>query len=254
MNTNNKRFRFDQYLTDQEASRIFDEDVHEGLSSAQKFLKPKYFYDDYGSDLFENITELPEYYLTRAETSIINTISSDLMRTLDPTEIVELGSGSSVKTQSFLNNWDYEASLRTFIPFDVSRSIVENSSKSFLASYPKLNIHGIIGDFERHLEKLPKPSGKRLILFLGSTLGNLDPEFQVKFLTNIHDLLHPLDRLLIGIDLVKNETLLNAAYNDSAGVTAKFNKNILQRMNTELGTNINLNFYKHLAIYNKSKK
>jgi Uncharacterized conserved protein len=192
------------------------------------------FYDDHGSYLFEQITVLPEYYPTRAERALLGQIAEGLMDSVAPVEIVELGSGSSAKTRVLLSTESAASHLRRYVPFDVSEGIVQSSARELLADYPFLSVHGVIGDFDRHLGSVPQAAGRRLVLFLGGTIGNFDPSARVAFLRSVRELLGLDDRLLIGVDLVKEKAVIEAAYNDSAGVTAEFNRNVLHVLNREL--------------------
>ena len=226
------------------------EDVLAGLTAAPKQLPPKYFYDDAGSRLFEQITRLPEYYPSRAERELLEETADELMAELRPAEIVELGAGSSAKTRRLLSAPTAPEHLRRFVPLDVSREIVESSALGLLADFPYLSVHGVIGDFERHLHHVPQAIGTRLVLFLGGTIGNLHPPERTAFLASVRGLLGPGDRVLIGLDLVKDVATMEAAYNDSAGVTAEFNRNMLRFINRELGANFEPEAFAHRAFFN----
>ena len=225
-------------------------DVLAGLTAVPKQLPPKYFYDDAGSRLFEQITRLPEYYPARAERELLEEAADDPMAELRPAEIVELGAGSSAKTRRLLSAPTAPEHLRRFVPLDVSREIVESSALGLLRDFPYMSIHGVIGDFERHLHHLPEAIGRRLVLFLGGTIGNLHPAERTTFLTGVRGLLGPDDRALIGLDLVKDVATMEAAYNDSAGVTAEFNRNMLRVNNRELGANFDPEAFTHRAFFN----
>ena len=226
------------------------EDVRAGLTATPKRLPPKYFYDDRGSELFEQITELLEYYPTRAERVLLQSIAPNLMASLRPREIVELGSGSSSKTQLLLDAPSAPSHLRRYVPFDVSRRIVEETAQKLLASYPFLEVAGVIGDFEHHLDRISPGESPRLVLFLGSTIGNLEPEECKRFLSDVRALLGYQDRLLLGLDLVKEVEVLNAAYNDTAGVTAEFNRNMLRVINNGLDADFDPDAFEHQAFFN----
>ena len=226
------------------------EDVRAGLTATPKQLPPKYFYDDAGSRLFERITRLPEYYPARAERELLEETADALMAELRPAEIVELGAGSSAKTRRLLSAPTAPEHLRRFVPLDVSREIVESSARDLLRDFAYLSVHGVIGDFERHLDRIPQAAGTRLVLFLGGTIGNLHPAERTAFLTGVRALLGPGDRALIGLDLVKDVATMEAAYNDSAGVTAEFNRNMLRFINRELGTNFDPEAFAHRAFFN----
>ena len=214
----NKRLHIDVHLNGDGILETMADDVRLGLSAPQKWLSPKYFYDDLGSNLFEQITVLPEYYPTRAERKVLEDITDGLMSHLRPAEIVELGSGSSIKTRVLLSAPSAADHLRRYVPFDVSEGIVLSAAQELLLDYPYLAVHGVIGDFEHHLSQVPQSNGRRLMLFLGGTIGNLHPEQRTFFLREVRSLLSEGDRLLIGVDLVKEVNAIEAAYNDSAGV------------------------------------
>ncbi|HLF76093.1 MAG TPA: L-histidine N(alpha)-methyltransferase, partial [Dehalococcoidia bacterium] len=222
-----------------------------GLTSTPKKLLPKYFYDAHGSELFEQITEVPEYYPMRAESALLQANAGEIMASLAPEEIVELGSGSSTKTRILLDAQDTSRAVKSYVPMDVSESIVRLAADELHERYPDLAIHGVIGDFERHLHKLPPATGTRLVLFLGSTIGNLEPEPRIVLLSAIRGLLGPEGHLLLGTDLVKDVDVLERAYNDAAGVTAAFNLNILKVINNGLQGDFRTEAYKHVAFYNR---
>jgi L-histidine N-alpha-methyltransferase len=245
------RLTFDVQVTNAQAATIFMEDVHAGMVSSRKFLLPKYFYDADGSELFEKITELPEYYPSRVETKLLASIVDDLVARIQPKEIVELGSGSSSKTQLLLNA--SQSSLKRYIPLDVSSSIVNSTAKRLLSKYPQLSIHAIIGDFEQHLAMIPPSIGRRTVLFLGSTLGNLNETSRLNLLQEIRKIVVPGDCVLLGVDLVKEVRILEEAYNDSQGVTAAFNRNILAVINKNLQADFQLEMFRHNAFYNEER-
>ena len=243
--------RIDNYLEDGGYFASMADDVRIGLTSTPKKLLPKYFYDAHGSNLFEQITELPEYYPMRAESALLQTHAAQIMASLQPDEIVELGSGSSTKTQILLDAQDGSHPVTSYVPIDVSESIVRRAAGELHKRYPELMIHGVVGDFERHLAKVPAPTGRRLVLFLGSTIGNLEPEPRVQLLSAVRDLLGPDDHLLLGTDLVKDIDVIELAYNDAAGVTAAFNLNILNVINDGLDADFHTEAYKHVSFYNR---
>ncbi|HEU5323682.1 MAG TPA: L-histidine N(alpha)-methyltransferase, partial [Methylomirabilota bacterium] len=227
------RYRVEVHADAHTRLKAMAEDVQRGLAERPRALPPKYFYDAAGSRLFEQITRLPEYYLTRAEEALLDALAPTLMRDLAPSDIVELGSGFSLKTRRLLATRGGTA-LR-YTPVDVDETTVAASAERLLAEDPALQVHAVIGDFERHLVHVPAPSGRRLVLFLGSTIGNLDAPARQALLAQVRGLLGRGDRLLLGVDLVKDPAVLEAAYNDAAGVTAKFNRNILLVLNRGLG-------------------
>ena len=244
-----EQLTLDVHLTEQQIAEALAEDVRRGLTADPKYLLPKYFYDAPGSDLFERITELPEYYPTRAETEILAAIAREFMAQVQPQELVELGSGSSSKTRLLLDAG--AGNLRRYIPVDVSAEMVRATGERLLRDYRSLSVHGVIGDFERHLGRLPRAVGRRLVLFLGSTLGNLDGTARRDLLLQIRLLLEAGDRLLLGVDLVKEVSVLEAAYNDSQGVTAAFNRNILRVVNWALHADFQPEAFRHHAFYNR---
>ena len=244
-------YRSDVYLDEGTFRSTLAEDVRQGLTGWPKSLPSKYFYDSTGSALFERITRLPEYYLTRVEESLIASIVPELMHRVRPREIVELWSGLSTKVRRFLDARNGSGPVARYLPFDVDVGSVEVSSADLIREYPYLEVHGLIGDFGRHLAHVPSPMGRRLVLFLGSTIGNLKPSERREFLVQIRRLLAPDDRLLLGLDLVKDPAVLEEAYNDPAGVTAEFNRNILGVVNRALHADFHQEAFRHYAFYNQ---
>jgi L-histidine N-alpha-methyltransferase len=215
-----------------------------------KELAPKYFYDERGSQLFERITELPEYYPTRAERSILAERSAEILAAAgEPSTLVELGSGSAAKTRHLLSAMRDAGCLDTYVPVDISVEITHETAECLVQEYPGLAVRGLVCDFEHHLERIPNGGGSRLVAFLGGTIGNLYPDARREFLTRLATLLGPGDRLLLGTDLVKEPARLEAAYDDSLGVTAEFNKNVLRVLNRELGADFDLAAFEHVARY-----
>jgi L-histidine N-alpha-methyltransferase len=245
--------RIDNYLNSHDFFSTMAEDVRHGLTSNPKRLQPKYFYDERGSDLFEQITELPEYYPMREEGALLNSIAPGLIASMAPGEIVELGSGSSTKTRALLDAGRANGCLRRYVAFDVSESIVRLAAAELLQRYDGLDVYGIVGDFHRHLDKIPAHAGRRLVLFLGGTLGNLNAEERIELLSEIRSLLAPDDRILIGFDLVKDSTLIEAAYNDAQGVTAEFNRNMLNVINSGLDGDFDPDAFEHHAYFNSEE-
>ena len=244
-------YRLDVYLDEGTFRSTIAEDVRQGLTGRPKSLPAKYFYDSTGSALFERITRLPEYYLTRAEESLAASIVPELMHRVCSREIVELGSGLSTKVRRFLDARNGSAPVARYLPFDVDAGSIEVSTADLMKEYPYLDVHGLIGDFGRHLAHVPSPMGRRLVLFLGSTIGNLEPSERLDFLVQVRQLLTSDDRLLLGLDLVKDPVVLEAAYNDSAGVTAEFNRNILGVVNRALHADFHQEAFRHYACYNQ---
>ncbi|MFQ5881089.1 MAG: L-histidine N(alpha)-methyltransferase [Candidatus Methylomirabilales bacterium] len=225
------------------------EDVRRGLAKTPKELPPKYFYDGRGAMLFEQICELPEYYLTRTERALLERIADDLVTLCRPSTLVEFGSGNSSKTRILLDAMARAGLLDLYVPIDLSEDLLRETAYALGKDYPGLRVHGVIGDFEQSVETLPE-GGRRLIVFLGGTIGNLTPGEATGFLQNVADLLGQHDRFLLGTDLVKAVEVLERAYNDAASVTAAFNRNILSVINRNLGADFDLERFEHLAFYN----
>jgi len=225
-------------------------DVRAGLSAEPKELAPKYFYDERGSQLFERITALDEYYPTRAERSILAESAAEIVAAAGaPRTLVELGSGSASKTRHLLSAMRDAGCLHTYVPVDISEEITHETAESLVGEYPGLVVRGLVCDFEHHLERIPDGDGGRLIAFLGGTIGNLYPEARRDFLARLAALMEPGDRLLLGTDLIKETGRLEAAYDDASGVTAEFNKNVLEVLNRELGADFDLDAFEHVARY-----
>jgi L-histidine Nalpha-methyltransferase len=226
-------------------------EVRLGLTANPKELPPKYFYDERGSQLFERITELPEYYPTRAERAILGERAAEIVAAAgEPETLVELGSGSAAKTRHLLSAMRDAGCLDTYVPVDISAEITHETAEALVAEYPGLAVRGLVCDFEHDLERIPDGGGgSRLVAFLGGTIGNLHPDARREFLGRIAALLEPGDRFLLGTDLVKERDRLEAAYDDSAGVTAEFNKNVLLVLNRELGGDFDPARFEHVARY-----
>jgi L-histidine N-alpha-methyltransferase len=242
-----KDIRIDSYLHGDTLESIAD-DVREGLSGAFKQLAPKYFYDARGSELFDRITSLPEYYPARCEREILNRWAPQIVALSEAEELVELGSGTASKTRALLYAMSGTGRLRRYVPMDCSESVVVDCAAELSRIYPGLEVHGVVGDFERHLEHLPE-GDRRLFAFLGGTIGNFYPEARARFLGYLRTLMGPNDHLLLGTDLVKDVAVLEAAYNDSAGVTADFNRNVLRVINQELGADFEPDAFEHVAFF-----
>ncbi len=228
--------------------------VRSGLVAHLKELPPKYFYDELGSELFEQITELPEYYPTRAERSILELHSSEIVAAADAQCLVELGSGSASKTRTLLEAMRRAGSLRTYVPVDISEEITRQTATELVREFPGLRVHGVICDIENDLERLPGWGQRRMIAFLGGTVGNFARAPRRLLLQRIASLLGPADTLLLGTDLVKDRSLLEAAYNDAAGVTDRFNKNVLSVLNRQLGADFDLDRFEHFAFYDADEE
>ena len=235
----------------------FTEDVRSGLTSQPKVLYPKYFYDELGSHLFEAITALPEYYLTRAEAEILRANAGEIAAALGgPVWVVELGSGDGQKTKLLIEALLARQEKLEYVPVDISESAVETSSRALLFSYPDLRITAYIGDYHASLRRIREERtgpGRTLVLFLGSTIGNLDPEERLALVRDVRDLLNPGEGFLLGVDLKKPESVLLPAYDDPLGVTAAFNLNLLARINRELGGEFDLASFRHRARYNREE-
>ena len=241
------------YLAADSAADALRRDVRDGLSQTPKSLPPKWFYDSVGSDLFDQITRLPEYYPTRAEAEILRARAKDIAAASGADTLVELGSGTSEKTRTLLDALRDRGSLRRFIPFDVDASVLESAGAAIGEEYPGIEIDAVCGDFEEHLGKIPHV-GRRLVIFLGSTIGNLTSGPRAEFLAALADNLEPGDGLLLGTDLVKDVDRLERAYDDSAGVTAQFNKNVLAVVNRELDADFDLDAFEHVARWNADEE
>jgi dimethylhistidine N-methyltransferase len=239
------------------ARTTFADDVRRGLTATPKILYPKYFYDELGSLLFEAITALPEYYVTRCEAEILRSHAGEIVAALGgPLWLVELGSGDGQKTRLVIEALLARQETLEYVPVDISESAVETSSRSLLLSYPDLRITGYVGEYHAALRRIRQERvrpGCTLVLFLGSTLGNLDPEERLAFLRDVRNLLNPGEGFLLGVDLEKPENVLIPAYDDPLGVTAAFNRNLLVRINRELGGGFDVSAFRHRAVYNREK-
>jgi L-histidine Nalpha-methyltransferase len=229
-------------------------DIRLGLTAKPKELAPKYFYDERGSQLFEQITELEEYYPTRAEREILAERSAEIVAAAgEPGTLVELGSGSAAKTRHLLSAMRDADCLATYVPVDISEEITHETAELLVEEYPGLAVRGLVCDFEHDLERIPNGGGGRLVAFLGGTIGNLYPDQRALFLRRIRRIMEPADRLLIGTDLVKDRAVLEAAYNDSAGVTAEFNRNVLRVVNSGLGADFDPDGFEHVAFFDEAQ-
>ena len=225
-------------------------DVRMGLSAPFKELPPKYFYDERGSQLFERITELPEYYPTRAERAILDARAREIVDVAGTSMLIELGSGSAAKTRCLFDAMRDADALEAYVPVDISEEITRETATRLSGEYDGLRVHGVVCDYETHLERIPREPGG-LIAFLGGTIGNFHPQVRRSFLARIASLMYPEDRFLLGTDLVKDRTRLEAAYNDSAGVTAEFNRNVLFVLNRELGADFDPAAFAHRAFWDE---
>ncbi|MGW4499656.1 L-histidine N(alpha)-methyltransferase [Micromonospora sp. NPDC004336] len=241
------------HLEEQDLGRSLREDVRAGLTAEPKWLPPKWFYDARGSELFEEITRLPEYYPTRAERAVLAERAGAIAELTGAKTLIELGSGSSEKTRLLLDAFTRRGGLGSFVPLDVSVSALRQSTARIAADYPGLRVRGIVGDFTRHLDRLPA-GGRRLVLFLGGTIGNLLPAERARFLAAMRAALEAGDWLLIGTDLVKDPAVVVPAYDDAAGVTAEFNRNVLRVINRELGADFDPDGFAHVALWDARRE
>jgi L-histidine N-alpha-methyltransferase len=223
-------------------------DVREGLTKSPKQLSPKYFYDERGSELFEEITQLPEYYLTRAERMLLERRISEIITAVRPCSLVELGAGSATKTRIILDEMRSNGCAECYVPVDVSKEFLEAAAVQLRADYVDVQVMPLVSDITEPFA-LPPVASPTLVAFLGSTIGNFPREEAVRLLSHIAGEMGPSDRFLLGADLIKDPAIINRAYNDSSGVTAAFNLNILERLNRELGANFPVGEYEHHAFY-----
>ena len=228
-------------------------DVRAGLTATPKTLPPKWFYDDRGCELFDAITRLPEYYPTEAERAILRAEAPTIVAASGADTVVELGSGTSDKTRVLLDAFAAAGRLERFIPFEISESTLRAAADELAGRYPGVEIHAVVGDFERHLGQIPS-DGRRMVAFLGSTIGNFDPHQRARFLADLTAGMTPGDSLLLGTDLVKDVDRLEAAYDDAAGVTAEFNLNVLRVMNRELGADFEVGQFAHVARFDRDNE
>jgi L-histidine Nalpha-methyltransferase len=240
--------RIDSHL-DGADERSLAEDVLDGLTRPFKELPPKHFYDARGAELFDQICEQPEYYPTRAERAILEQSAEELARLTEAVELVELGSGTAAKTRVLLDALQAAGTLQRYVPVDVTEQMVRECAEALTSEYPGLRVHGVIGDFERHLELVPPAEGPRIVAFLGGTIGNFPPGSRRRFLRAIARLLGPRDYLLMGTDLVKDPRRLEAAYDDARGITAEFNRNVLRVLNRELRADFDPEDFEHVALF-----
>ncbi len=227
-------------------------DVRQGLTKVPKQLSPKYFYDERGSELFEEITQLPEYYLTRAERSLLERRISEIVAAVRPCSLVELGAGSATKTRLILDEMRSSGCAECYVPIDVSKDFLEATALQLQADYPDIQITPVISDITEPFA-LPAVASPTLVVFLGSTIGNFPREPAVRLLSHVARAMGPSDRFLLGADLRKDPEIINRAYNDSKGVTAAFNLNVLQRLNRELGADFPVSDYEHKAFYSSEQ-
>jgi L-histidine N-alpha-methyltransferase len=228
-------------------------DVREGFARELKELPPKYFYDERGSALFDRITRLPEYYPTRCERAILNRRSPELVARSGAQQLVELGSGTASKTRALLYAMAGAGSLRSYVPFDIDESVVAAAGDELSEAYPGLEVRGVVGDLEHDLERIPMSGQRRLFAFLGGTIGNLHPPARRAFLARLRAVMAPGDRLLLGVGLVADRAVMEAAYDDSQGVTAEFNRNVLRVLNRRLAANFRPEAFEHVAFFDPER-
>jgi L-histidine N-alpha-methyltransferase len=241
------------HLTPPELRAALRRDVAAGLTSSPKELPPKYFYDARGCDLFDDITRLPEYYPTRCERSILSERAAEIARLSEADTLVELGSGTSEKTRLLLDALAEGGRLQRIVAFDVSEPTLRSAATTLAREYPRAEVRAVVGDFEHHLWAIPT-GGRRLVAFLGGTIGNLAPKQRALFLSEVASLMAPGDGLLLGTDLVKDVARLEAAYDDAAGVTAEFNRNVLRVVNRELGADYVPERFTHVARFDPDEE
>jgi dimethylhistidine N-methyltransferase len=250
----NKSFHIIHYAPDNIRAANENDAVVEGLQRKQKTVPSKYFYDEAGSKLFDRICELPEYYPTRTELGILKKHADEILNLANFGYLVELGSGSEQKINILLQGLNAtEMDKLSYVAVDISATAIEKAHQKLSLNFPRLHVLGIVNDFTHELA-LPYTSSPRLICFLGGTIGNFDDEEAVRFLKNVRQSMNPADRFMLGFDLIKDVSVLEAAYNDREGVTAAFNKNILNVLNRKFGANFNPGLFRHKAIYNADKR
>jgi probable methyltransferase len=230
------------------------EDARRGLLTTPRTLPPKYFYDALGSRLFERICETPEYYPTRTENALLVRHSEAIVARVAPDQIIELGSGTSHKTRHLLNACEVLNRHPTYWPFDVCESVLRETASALISEYPWLRVNPLVGDYHGGLRHLPEGYGRHLFVFFGGTIGNFEDGAANRFLADLRAQMQPGDWLLLGADRIKDTAVLNAAYNDAAGITAEFNLNVLRVLNRELGADFQLEHFRHQAVYVPQRK
>jgi L-histidine N-alpha-methyltransferase len=246
-------YSIDVHLSPEEVRRQMLIDAVKGLQAEQKSIPPVWFYDERGSKLFEEITQLPEYYPTRAERALLEQHGLAIAEHAKADTLVELGAGACDKTRVLLSALRDAGTLSRYVPFDVSDEFLRNAAGTLTEEYESLDMHLVIGDFHQHLREIPT-EGRRMVAFLGGTIGNLDPQQRSRFLFDLNCTMSSTDWLLLGTDLVKNRERLVAAYDDSAGVTAEFNRNVLLVLNEQLGGDFDLDLFRHVALWNEDER
>jgi L-histidine N-alpha-methyltransferase len=245
--------QLDRHLAADAMRSALEGDVRTGLTATPKVLPPKWFYDARGSSLFDEITRLEEYYPTRREKEVLAREATSLAEETRADTLVELGSGTSEKTRMLLDALRDVGTLSRYVPFDVDESVLTSAGQAVAQEYPGVAVHGVVGDFEHHLPLLPT-GGRRLIAFLGGTIGNLDPAQRASFLRTLTTTMGPDDALLLGTDLVKDPERLVRAYDDASGVTAEFNRNVLHVLCRQLGADVDPDAFDHVAVWNDEQE
>jgi L-histidine N-alpha-methyltransferase len=246
-------FTIDVHLSPADVREQMKADALAGLLAEEKSIPPVWFYDERGSRLFEEITQLPEYYPTRAERALLETHAGDIAGLSKADTLVELGAGACEKTRVLLSALQDTGSLTRYVPFDVSDEFLRSAATALSDEYEALDIHLVIGDFHHHLAEIPA-EGRRMVAFLGGTIGNLDPAQRARFLFDLNCTMSSDDTLLLGTDLVKDRARLVAAYDDAAGVTADFNRNVLHVLNQQLGGDFDPSLFRHVAMWNEDEQ
>jgi L-histidine N-alpha-methyltransferase len=246
-------YTIDVHLSPADVQKQMRGDALDGLQGVEKSLPPVWFYDERGSRLFEEITALPEYYPTRAERALLEQHAPEIAELSKADTLVELGAGACDKTRVLLNALQNTGLLSRYVPFDVSDDFLRNAATALSQEYDTLDIHLVIGDFHHHLAEIPT-EGRRMVAFLGGTIGNLDPAQRARFLFDLNCIMSSDDSLLLGTDLVKDRARLVAAYDDSSGVTADFNRNVLRVLNDQLGGDFDPDRFRHVALWNEDEQ
>jgi L-histidine N-alpha-methyltransferase len=243
----------DIHLTARHLRAALEEDVRAGLAGTPKTIPPVWFYDEAGSRLFEAITRTPEYYPTRAERELLTAHAGAIATHARADTLVELGAGACDKTRVLLDALRARGPLERYVPFDVSDEFLRAAAEGLVEDYEGLRVHAVVGDFHQHLDRIP-PEGRRLVAFLGGTIGNLDPAARRRFLFDLNCTMSESDHLLLGTDLVKETRRILAAYDDRAGITAAFNRNVLSVLNRELGARFDVRRFEHVALWNAEER
>ena len=246
-------YTIDVHLSEDDVRAQMRADALRGLQGEVKSIPPVWFYDERGSRLFEEITQLPEYYPTRAERALLQTHASAIAGLAKADTLVELGAGACDKTRVILSALDEAGTLQRYVPFDVSDEFLRSAADTLSQEFHGLDLHLVIGDFHHHLAEIPD-DGRRMVAFLGGTIGNLDPAQRARFLFDLNCTMSSDDSLLLGTDLVKDRARLVAAYDDTAGVTAEFNRNVLHVLNQQLAGDFDPRRFRHVALWNEDEQ